>query len=363
MDTLVRLLAFGAPKFSRHTSQLDQLPTFRRQLLAWFESQKRDLPWRRTNDPYAIWLSEVMLQQTRVTAVIPYYLRFLERFPTVEALAIAPEPDLLAHWAGLGYYYRARNLQKAAREIVTSGSFPTTYDRIRTLPGVGEYTAAAVASIAFNLPFAVLDGNVFRVLSRLYADPTNIASGEGKKHFACLAHQVLDRESPGAFNQAMMELGATVCLPKNPLCLICPVHSHCLANKRNNANELPLKVKDKRNVRKDRVLFWIERDGMLLAWQRPVDSRLMPGFWELPEVEHLPEVVPGAFVGSFKHGITIYDYRFQIAVADAPSDIAKCVWKPISSLLETPISTIFRKAVRILENRTPAANVKAATSG
>ena len=166
---------------------MQHLDDFRRELLAWFEIYKRDLPWRRTRDPYAIWLSEVMLQQTRVTAVIPYFARFLARFPTVQVLAEAPEAELLAHWAGLGYYYRARNLQKAAQAIMEAGSFPQGHAAILALPGIGDYTAAAVASIAFDLPFAVLDGNVFRVLSRLFGDATDIASGAGKKHFAVLA--------------------------------------------------------------------------------------------------------------------------------------------------------------------------------
>ncbi len=303
-----------------------------------------------------------MLQQTRVSAVIPFYERFMRRFPTIEALAKAPEPDLLAHWAGLGYYYRARNLQKAAQKIADTGTFPTRYEEILALPGIGDYTAAAVASIAFDLPFAVLDGNVFRVLSRLFADGANIASGKGKKHFAALANQVLDRDNAGAFNQGMMELGATVCLPKAPLCLICPVQSHCAAQMQNRAGEFPVKLQEKRSVKKNRLLFWIEKAGMVLAWQRPPDSRLMPGFWELPEAEQLPGANAGSILGSFKHGITIYDYRFQIATAEPPLNIGNCVWQPMPILLESPLSTIFRKALKILENREPSLNVKAAVS-
>ena len=201
-----------------------QIELFRSQLLHWFAQNRRDLPWRRTRDPYAIWISEVMLQQTRVAAVIPYYERFLSRFPDLESLAGASETDLLAHWAGLGYYYRARNLQRAARNALEAGTFPADYDGIRHLPGIGEYTAAAVASIAFDLPYPVVDGNVYRVLSRVLNDRTNIASGPARKHFTVLAGAILDRTRPGDFNQAIMELGATVCLPRKPLCLICPVY-------------------------------------------------------------------------------------------------------------------------------------------
>ncbi len=170
-----------------------------------------------------------MLQQTRVETVIPYYERFLSRFPDFAALAAAPEPELLAQWSGLGYYYRARNMQRAAQLMNAQGGFPSSFDEIRALPGIGDYTAAAIASIAFGLPHAVVDGNVFRVLSRVLADATNIASSGARQHFAGIAANLLDPNRPGTFNQALMELGATVCLPKSPQCLICPVHEYCRA--------------------------------------------------------------------------------------------------------------------------------------
>jgi A/G-specific adenine glycosylase len=326
---------------------VDHLDAFREQLLVWFAHSQRDLPWRRTRDPYAIWLSEIMLQQTRVAAVIPYFERFLNRFPTVESLALAPEADLLYHWAGLGYYYRARNLQKAAQTIVQLGKFPDEHEAILALPGIGAYTAAAVASIAFDLPFAVLDGNVLRVLSRLYADSTNIASAAGKKHFTAVANEVLDRRQPGQFNQAMMELGATICLPKNPQCLLCPVAPHCMALAQHRTAELPVKVVDKRSVKQERILYWIERSGFVLVWQRPPGTRLMPGFWELPEVEQLPDTAPGLTLGAFKHGITIYDYRFLLVLANPPANSGACVWMPLDELPQAPLSTVFRKAIRV----------------
>jgi A/G-specific adenine glycosylase len=320
---------------------------FRSALLAWFIKQKRDLPWRRTRDPYAIWVSEIMLQQTRVAAVIPYYQRFLARFPDLQSLASAPEEELLAYWAGLGYYYRARNLQSAAQTIVGAGAFPSDYAGIRALRGVGDYTAAAIASISFDLPHAVLDGNVFRVLSRVVADDTNIASTTGKRHFAGVADEVLDRAQPGAFNQALMELGATVCLPKNPQCLLCPVAEWCRARQVGLQNDLPVKIVSRKSVHERRVLFWIERAASVLAWQRPTSARLMPGFWELPGHEQIGDAQRLLKVGEFRHGITFHNYVFEVWTAALPIDIAHCEWLEIASLKQLPISTIFRKALRL----------------
>jgi len=303
-----------------------------------------------------------MLQQTRVAAVIPYFERFLSRFPSVESLAEAPETDLLSHWAGLGYYYRARNLQKAAKAIVKAGAFPSCYETLLALPGIGEYTAAAIASIAFNLPHAVLDGNVFRVLSRLFADRTNIASASGKKHFAMLAEKVLDRQNPAAFNQAMMELGATICLPKSPQCLLCPVAFCCQARAKNSAADLPVKIVVRKSHKIERTLYWIERNGEVLAWQRPQDSRLMPGFWELPETDQLSNVVIGPPLGAFRHGITIYSYTFQIVSADAPNNPDICQWLSMAQLKDLPLSTIFRKAIRAVRNQNKSVRVQAAVS-
>ena len=290
----------------------DEMERFRAQLLTWFDRHRRDLPWRRTSDPYAILISEIMLQQTRVATVLPYYERFLTRFPDFQALADASESDLLAHWAGLGYYHRARNLQKAARLICDAGGFPSTIEDLRSLPGIGDYTAAAVASISFNLPHAALDGNVFRVLSRVHDDSTDIASASARKHFSSLADGLLDRDRPGAFNQAMMELGATICLPKNPQCLICPVCDSCQARRRGRENALPIRGKRQESAQQQRLLFWIEHDDKLLVWQRPSTSRLMPGFWELPEHPQLPGVTAGRKLGFFRHTITFHKYLFEV---------------------------------------------------
>ena len=329
--------------------QPSELEQFRRDLLAWFHVHQRDLPWRRTRDPYAIWVSEIMLQQTRVSAVIPYYERFVARFPDFQALAAASEHDLLAHWAGLGYYYRARNMQKAGQLMCTAGSFPSTHEGILSLPGIGDYTAAAVLSIAFDLPYAVLDGNVMRVLSRLFADSTDIASGTGRKHFSQLASEVLDRQNPGPFNQAMMELGATVCTPKNPQCLLCPAAGVCRARAQGTQDALPVKTAKLKSVTEERWVFWMEEDGQLLVWQRRPDSRLMPGFWELPEAAQLPQAIPVKKLGSFRHTITFHDYRFQVWSALVPSEVAECQWIPLRDLGRMPVSTVLKKARRAVE--------------
>jgi A/G-specific adenine glycosylase len=226
------------------------LAAFRKQLLGWFRQFQRDLPWRRTTDPYRIWLSEIMLQQTRVAAVIPYYVRFLERFPDVHALAAAPQEEVLRLWSGLGYYSRARNLQKAAQQIVAkhSGQFPTRIEDALDLPGIGNYTAAAILSIAYGEKRAVLDGNVARVLARLGADRGDIRESRRWQELQKSADRLLAPKSPGDWNQAMMELGATVCNPKSPQCLLCPIGQFCDGRKLGIVESLPEKRKKRASV-------------------------------------------------------------------------------------------------------------------
>jgi A/G-specific adenine glycosylase len=325
----------------------EHLRSFRQALLDWFSTQQRELPWRRTRDPYAIWISEIMLQQTRVAAVIPYFERFLARFPDFLTLAEAPEHELLAHWSGLGYYYRARNLQKAAQRMRESGAFPQEYSAIRELPGIGDYTAAAISSISFDLPHAVVDGNVLRVVSRIFADPANIGSVSGKKHFSALADTLLDRAHPGTFNQAMMELGAVVCLPKNPHCLVCPVSEWCRARQAATQANFPVKIVPRKSVNEKRTLFWVQQDDRILAWQRPSTSRLMPGFWELPENEQLPGAKLLHPLGSFRHGITFHNYVFELWAASVPGISNTCAWVNLADLKRLPVSTVLKKSVRL----------------
>jgi A/G-specific adenine glycosylase len=225
--------------------QRRELAAFRKQLLSWFKQYQRDLPWRRTKDPYRIWLSEIMLQQTRVAAVIPYYERFLERFPDIHALATAPQEDVLRLWSGLGYYSRARNLQRAAQEIVAKhdGMFPRTQKEVLALPGIGSYTTAAVLSIAYGEKHAVLDGNVARVLARIFAVKGDLRDAKQWQSLQKFANALLDPKSPSDWNQAMMELGATLCTPQSPQCLLCPVTQFCQARKLGLANSLPARRK------------------------------------------------------------------------------------------------------------------------
>jgi A/G-specific adenine glycosylase len=226
------------------------LVTFRKQLLGWFRQFKRDLPWRRTQDPYRIWLSEIMLQQTRVAVVIPYYERFINRFPDVRALAEAPEDEVLRLWSGLGYYSRARNLHKASKQIIANhgGQFPSKVDDALALPGIGNYTAAAILSIAFEEKLAVLDGNVARVLARLGAIRGDLRESHRWQHLQKSADEYLDPRAPGDWNQAMMELGATLCTPKSPQCLLCPVAQFCEGRELGITGDLPEKRKKRASV-------------------------------------------------------------------------------------------------------------------
>ena len=267
------------------------LPALRAALLSWFDRHQRDLPWRRTRDPYAIWLSEVMLQQTQVVTVIPYWQRFLERFPTVEALAAAPLPDVFALWSGLGYYSRARNLHRAAQEIVTrfGGKLPASAEALRTLPGFGPYTAGAVASIAFAQEAPLVDGNVARVFSRVFE--IDGPPGDRRREAALWARaaELVRGPRPGELNQALMELGATVCRVDGPSCLLCPVREHCGALASGRVKELPPpRVRAARQQLRLAVAVWRRGEELLLA--RRAEGGLFGGLWELPSAE----VPPGA---------------------------------------------------------------------
>ena len=216
---------------------------FSTEILRWFRENGRDLPWRETRDPYAIWLSEIILQQTRIAQGWEYWERFMQTYPKVEDLAAASEDDVLKLWQGLGYYSRARNLHAAAKQIVALGSFPNTLDGIKSLKGVGDYTAAAIGSFAFDIPAAVVDGNVYRVLSRYFGIDTPINSTQGKKEFAALAQSLLPASDAASYNQGMMDFGAIQCTPQSPKCLLCPLAETCEALRSGRVEELPVKNK------------------------------------------------------------------------------------------------------------------------
>jgi len=315
---------------------LPTIRSLRMKLTRWYDRAQRDLPWRRTRDPYAIWISEVMLQQTRVAAVIPFYQRFLDRFPDAAALAQAREPELLALWSGLGYYSRARNLQKAARQIVEFGAFPDDHASILELAGVGTYTAAAIASISFGLPHAVVDGNVRRVLTRW--------TNDGHADVQQIADSLLDRRDPARWNQAVMELGATICLPREPLCGECPVAAHCAARRAGTQNDLPLKRAKPAPEHLERTLLVIRRHGRILL----TPSSRVKGFWDLPEhMDNSASVRIGATLGDFRHTITHRHYRFTVKEALMGAAPKGSRWHTGKELSRIPLSTTARKALRI----------------
>lgn len=263
---------------------------FSNDIIDWYQENRRSLPWRETKDPYRIWLSEVILQQTRVNQGLPYYLQFIEAFPTVRDLANAPEDKVLRLWQGLGYYSRARNLHRCAKVVAQNynGTFPSTYEELLHLPGIGNYTAAAIASIAFNRKVAVVDGNVYRVLARIFGNATDIMSTDGKRQFSELANQLISEEHPGDHNQAVMEFGAMHCTPLNPSCDSCLFARSCVALKRGLVSQLP--VKEKKTVKKTRYFFYfVLRNGKKIAMKKRTGRDIWNGLYEFHLVESASE--------------------------------------------------------------------------
>lgn len=256
---------------------------FRKLLIEWYEREFRDLPWRQSTSPYEIWISEIMLQQTQVIKVIPYYKKFLEKFPTVQDMASADLSQVLKVWEGMGYYARARNLHKAAKIIVSEyrGIFPSDLKKVRNLPGIGAYTAAAILSIAFDQNLPVLDGNVIRVLSRLFTVDLSPKSAQGKSHLLSIAQELLQPGQAGTFNQAMMELGALVCTPKSPKCAECPLAKKCRAKETNTITSYPIKAPKKERPHYHIAAGIIWRGDEILIARRP-ENGLLGGLWEFP---------------------------------------------------------------------------------
>lgn len=255
-------------------------PVFSNSIEEWYRLNGRDLPWRHTQDPYAVWVSEIILQQTRVAQGMDYFNRFLSRFPTVEELAAANEEEVLLMWQGLGYYSRARNLHKAARQIVAMGGFPKTFEEVMKLSGVGEYTAAAICSICFGLPCAVLDGNVFRVLSRYFGIDTPIDTPFGKRTFRSMADEMLDTLQPALYNQSIMDFGAMVCTPKSPQCAVCPLTETCVAFACGNVTLLPVKAR-KTKVRNRYLTYLLLTDEKgRIYLQRRGEGDIWQGLYE-----------------------------------------------------------------------------------
>jgi A/G-specific adenine glycosylase len=319
-------------------------------LIDWFAQHKADLPWRRTKDPYAIWLSEIMLQQTQVTTVIPYYERFLARFPTVEALAAAPLDDVLKLWEGLGYYSRARNLHRAAQMVVAEfgGQFPASVDDLRRLPGIGDYTAGAIASLAFGIDTPVLDGNVMRIFTRLFDIEDDITQAAAKTALWQLADQLVPADRAGQWNEGLMELGRRICTPKSPDCAHCPITDHCDARALGIQLERPVKTPRPKTPHFDVTAAVTRReDGRILIAQRPADG-MLGGLWEFPggkrePGESLPEclrreiqeelgieIEVGAQIGTVRHAythlrITLYAFECR-RISGEPQAIQCAAW-------------------------------------
>lgn len=338
--------------------------TFRRKLILWYRANARDLPWRGIRDPYRTWVSEVMLQQTRVAAVIDHYERFLRMFPTVFALALAPEAEVLACWSGLGYYRRARMLHKAAQFLVLerSGLFPETSTGLRTLPGVGEYTSAAIASIAFGESIAVVDGNVERVLLRVTGRAED-SSVVGRNFVREQAGSLVpnkrlgkDTNAAGDHNQAMMELGATICTPQSPLCIVCPVHDICRTR-----GEHVTAPRGKQKSRPAAYLLATRKRGVtteVLLERRNLAASLMPGMIELPPLP-MTAVETREPLLRLRHAITSTNYYVEIYGQSGPGDRAlrkavaaskdALIWQPVPKLHTVPLTGLARKVLMRLD--------------
>jgi len=352
----------------------EEILLFRDQLLEWFNTHQRQLPWRQTKDPYRIWISEVMLQQTQVKNVLSYYEKFLLRFPDIERLAAADPQEVLKVWEGMGYYARARNLHKAARIVVQEmgGGLPTDYSQFRKLPGVGEYIGAAVQSLAFDKPYPVVDGNVKRVVARLFVIDSPVNESSSARLFREGADELLDRDRPGLFNQAMMELGATICRPRRPICPDCPVSRFCQAYQSRRQNRIPVITKS-RSLPKYHIAAGIvyRNNHVLITRRKP--SGLLGGLWEFPggkvrrretaeeaciremreEVNLLVEII--GFLTQIKHGYTHFKivmdvfrcrYRSGEVVLRGPADYR---WITIDEIDQYPFPKANHKFIPLLK--------------
>lgn len=346
----------------------------RRHLGKWYDGNRRDLPWRQTRDPYAVWVSEVMLQQTQVRTAIPYYHRFLERFPDVMHLAAADEQSVLKNWEGLGYYSRARNLHRASRWIAAhlSGQLPSDWSGMRSLPGVGDYIAAAVLSIAHGRPYAVVDGNVKRVLARLFRVQEPVNRPAGHSVYQALADQLLDVDAPGRHNQAVMELGAVICTPKNPECGRCPIGRFCRSFQAGEVLRYPRRIQSRPVPLKHQVAGVILKRGRLLLTRRP-DDGFLGGLWEFPGglldegeppadacarwLDHATglKVSVDSKVVTVRHAYTHFKLRMDLFLCHWRSGAvslngpAAFRWLSIGQLAEFPLHKAVHKALPSLE--------------
>lgn len=337
-------------------------PAARRELLRWYDAHRRRLPWRERPTPYRVWVSEIMLQQTQVATVLPYFRRFMKRFPTIAALARADERDVLRQWAGLGYYSRARSLHRAAKEVTRerAGRLPREPRELRALPGIGRYTAAAIASIAFGEPHELVDGNVARVIARLRALRGDPRSAKTSGMLWKAAGELLDRDRPGDWNQALMDLGARVCLPlpDAPDCGRCPLSRRCEARRLGIERLVPAPSRRPETVSLSWTVLRIRRGGKLLLWKRDAGERFLPGHWGLPEPRHLraagvayapARAAEAAGPSVVRHSITRHRIRIELKDARlrAGPPPAGSRWVPVRDLRDYLVSSLWRKAAGI----------------
>ena len=344
-------------------------------LTKWYKENKRDLPWRNISDPYRIWISEIILQQTRVNQGMSYYLRFIERFPTAKALADANEDEVLKYWQGLGYYTRARNLHKAAKQIILDfkGIFPTQHSNVLKLAGIGDYTAAAICSFAYNQPYAVVDGNVYRVLSRLFGIETPIDTNSGKKEFALLAQSLISQSEPGLHNQAIMEFGALQCIPSSPDCLNCPLNSNCRAFELKTISDLPVKSQKTKVTNRYFNYLFIEFQGNTFLQKRK-NKDIWQNLYEFPLVETDHLLSPGELIENadfksifaetnetdileisnpMKHVLShrvIYAQFISIRISNLPESLSNINQLLISNLDDYAVSRLMELFLEKLDN-------------
>jgi A/G-specific adenine glycosylase len=342
-------------------------------LLVWYAANARDLPWRRTRDPYAIWVSEIMLQQTRVEAVLPYYERWMGRFPDVQSLAAASQEEVLALWEGLGYYSRARHLHRAAQVLVAEhgGQLPVTAAELERLPGIGRYTAAAIATFAFGADAIALDGNLRRILSRLFDLPLDPRTPEGEQRLLAQAADLLPRGRASEFNQALMDLGTTICTPRSPDCLHCPLAQACLARARRTQAQRPVRARRRPIPHRTVAAAVLRRNGDVLVGRRP-EGGLLGGLWEFPggkqesdetlkaclrrelREELGVKVVVGEEIAAFENTythfrVTVHAFECRLASGEPrPLDHSQIRWTPIARLGRLPMGKVDRAIARLI---------------
>ncbi|MGE4284809.1 MAG: A/G-specific adenine glycosylase [Clostridia bacterium] len=354
----------------KERKDIDNKIDIQKNLLAWFDKNKRDLPWRTTKDPYRIWVSEIMLQQTRVETVIEYYQRFIERFPHIKNLADAEEQEVLKLWQGLGYYSRARNLHKGAKMIQDQyqGVFPSTMEEIRKVPGIGHYTAGAVLSIAFNQPYPAVDGNVLRVFSRVIDIHEDVMQASTVKLIQQKVKEVIPQDRASDFTEALMELGALICIPINPLCLACPLYQQCKAREKGIQNELPVKTK-KGKPKKMHMVFCVIKDGEETLIIKNHTDGLLGGLWSFPgkegekdaDEETIKQILTELHIraecinklGTARHIFTHMDWDmhvYQCTIESKGTINKEHMWVTGEEITKYPIPKVYLKIMELMDN-------------